>query len=97
MDNIIITGSDKSCVISGEGFSYRFENGHPTEIIIDGKTQESIPVPEINGKAATPKTRLVHKYWDSAMVITEYRRGLKKLQVKYFVHSSGELKIENII
>lgn len=96
MDNITITGSDESCVISGEGFSYKFENGHPTEIVIDGKAQAAVPVPEINGKPSKAKTKLVHKYWDSAMVITEYRRGLKKMQVKYLVLSSGEMKTENV-
>lgn len=96
MDNISIIGSDESCVISGESFSYKFVNGHPAEIVIDGKLQDAVPVPEIGGKTAAPKTKLIHKYWDSAMVITEYRKGLKKIQVKYHILSSGEMKTENV-
>lgn len=96
MDNITIIGSDESCEIYGEGFSYKFVNGHPVEIIIDGKKQEPIPVPEIDGKTAKPKAKLVHKYWDSAMVITEYRKGLKKTEVKYYVLSTGKMKTETL-
>ncbi len=96
MDNITIIGSDESCEITGEGFSYKFVNGHPAEIVIGGKKQDAIPVPEIDGKATKPKTKLVHKYWDSAMVITEYKKGLKKIEVKYYVLSTGEMKKETL-
>lgn len=96
MDDIKIIGSDENCEISGEGFNYKFVNGHPTEIIIDGKKQEPVPVPEIDGKPAKAKTKLVHKYWDSAMIITEYRKGLKKLEVKYYVLATGEMKKETL-
>lgn len=88
MDNIKIIGKDADCIIAGENFSYRFINGHPTEIIKDGKREENVPVPEENMKS---KGKLVHKYWDSALVLTEYRKGLKKIKVKYRILSTGEL------
>ncbi len=96
MDNIKINGSDRECEISGDGFSYKFLNGHPVSIIISGEKQPDVPFPEIGGKATKSRAKLVHKYWDSALVITEYRRGLKKTEVKYHIQSNGEMKIETV-
>ncbi len=96
MDNIIITGSDKECEIAGDGFRYKFRNGHPVEIIIGGEKQEAIPFPEADGKPMKSKAKLVHKYWDSALVITKYTKGLKKIEVKYHILSTGEMKKETL-
>lgn len=96
MENIKITGSDESCTISGENFSYKFENGHPTVIVKDGEKQPDIPFPLISGKHTKSKTKLVHKYWDSVLVITKYTCGIKSIEVKYHVLSNGELKYENV-
>lgn len=96
MESIKITGSDEKCTISGEGFSYTFENGHPTVIMKNGERQPDIPFPVIGGKGARSKTKLVHKYWDSALVITKYTKGTKSIEVKYHILSNGELKYENV-
>ena len=96
MDNIRINGSDKDCEISGEGFSYRFVKGHPVSGVVAGVKQPQTPYPLIGGKAAKSRARIVHKYWDSALVVTEYRRGFKKVKVKYLILSSGEMKIETV-
>ncbi|MDD6021798.1 MAG: hypothetical protein ACI4GA_04800 [Acutalibacteraceae bacterium] len=96
MENIKITGSDDKCQITGENFSYTFENGHPTVIIRDGERQPDIPFPLIGGKHAKSKTKLVHKYWDSALVVTKYTRGVKSIEVKYHILSNGEMKSENL-
>lgn len=94
MENIKIDGSDERCTISGDGFSYTFINGHPVSVIKNGKEQEKIPFPEHNGKKMKSKTKLVHKYWDSALVITVYSHLLKKTVVKYHIMSDGEMKKE---
>lgn len=96
MDNIKITGSDKECEITGEDFGYVFLNGHPVSATVSGEKLPDIPYPEISGKKTKSKTKLVHKYWDSALVITEYRHGLKTLEVRYHIMSSGEMKIETV-
>lgn len=96
MENIKISGSDEKCTITGENFSYTFENGHPTVIIRNGERQPDISLPLISGKHARSKAKLVHKYWDSALVITKYTRGTKSIEVKYHILSNGELKYENV-
>lgn len=96
MDKIQITGSDKKCVISGDGFSYTFENGHPVSMVKDGKKLEPVPYPEHGGKKMRSKAKLVHKYWESALVITTYSGGFEKTEVKYHILPSGEMKQEFI-
>lgn len=92
MENIKIYGSDEKCVISGEGFSYTFIDGHPVSVTKNGEEQEKIPVPEHNGKKLRSRAKLVHKYWDSALVITEYSYFFKRMTVKYHIMPDGEMK-----
>lgn len=94
MEKIKIEGSDEKCTISGEGFSYTFTDGHPTSIIKNGVRQEAIPYPQHNGKNMKCKAKLVHKYWESALVITKYSYGFEKIEVKYHILPDGELKQE---
>lgn len=94
MKKIEISGSDKECRINGENFSYLFENGHPTALMKDGVRLPAIPYPEKNGRKMKSKAKLVHRYWDSALVITKYTQGLKSIEVKYHISSDGEIKKE---
>lgn len=96
MDRIKIEGSDEKCIISGEGFSYTFINGHPTAAYINNVRQDTLPVPKHNGKKMRSKAKLVHKYWDSALVITKYTYAFERIEVKYHVLPGGELKQEFI-
>ena len=96
MDKIKIEGSDEKCTISGENFSYTFVNGHPTRVYKNGERQSDIPFPEHKGKKMKSKAKLVHKYWESALVITKYTYGFEKIEVKYHVLPDGELKQEFI-
>ena len=96
MEKIKIEGSNEKCVISGENFSYTFVDGHPTVINKNGARQEGLPYPEHKGKKMKSKAKLVHKYWDSALVITKYTYGFEKIEVKYHVLPDGELKQEFI-
>ena len=96
MDNIKIEGSDARCVISGDGFSYIFIDGHPAVLIKDGKELSAPDFPEHRGRKMKSRAKLVHKYWDSALVITSYTAGLKKTNVRYHVFPDGELKREYV-
>lgn len=96
MEKIKIEGSDEKCVISGEGFSYTFIDGHPQSIIKNGVRQDGLPFPEHNGKKMKSKAKLVHKYWESALVITKYTYGFERTEVKYHIMPDGELKQEFI-
>jgi len=96
MELIKITGSDKLCEISGENFSYTFENGHPVKIIKNSINQDAVPYPKNNSKNMKSKTLLVHKYWDSALVITKYFNVFSSFRVKYHIFSNGDMKQETI-
>ncbi len=95
-ETIKIEGSDENCTVSGEGFSYTFIKGHPSVIIKNGVKHEKIAFPEHKGRAMKSRAKLVHKYWDSALIITVYSHALKKTKVKYLVLSDGSLKREII-
>lgn len=96
MDKIKIEGSDEKCTVSGEGFSYTFIDGHPVSAVRNGVKLESIPHPKHNGKKMKSKAKLVHKYWDSALVITKYTYGFERIEVKYHILPDGQLKQEFI-
>ncbi len=96
MDTIKIAGSDNKCVISGENFSYTFENGHPVMMIKDGQKVEPLAYPTHNGKEMKSKARIVHKYWNSVLVITRYRYGFETIEIKYHILPTGEIKQEHV-
>lgn len=96
MEKIKIEGSDEKCIVSGEDFSYKFVDGHPTVIYKNGVRQPDIEYPKHNGKNMKSKAKLVHKYWDSALIITKYTCGFEKTEIKYHILSDGELKKETV-
>lgn len=93
MNSVKIKGSDKCCVIYGEGFSYTFVNGHPVRIIRNLKPCREIPYPLTGSGTVKSKAKLVHKYRDSAMVITRYKCGSEKKEAVYRILPSGECEI----